>query len=48
MIDEGPGADFRWLLHTGDATVLYAGLGFQPTGPTVLERPAFRPIQIEP
>ena len=48
MIDEGPGADFRWLLHTGDAAVLYAGLGFKPTGPTVLERPAYRPIQIEP
>ena len=29
MIDEGPGAEFRWLLHTGDATFLYASFGFR-------------------
>jgi GNAT superfamily N-acetyltransferase len=28
MIDGGPGADFRWLLHTADAHGLYAGFGF--------------------
>ena len=48
MIEEGPGADFRWLLHTGDATFLYASLGFRPTERTVLERPAGRPSVLEP
>jgi predicted N-acetyltransferase YhbS len=48
MIDDGPGADFRWLLHTGDATFLYASFGFRPTDRTVLERPAGRPSVVEP
>ncbi|MDT5012761.1 MAG: hypothetical protein QOH57_4378 [Mycobacterium sp.] len=48
MIDDGPGADYRWLLHTGDATFLYASFGFRPTDRTVLERPAGRPSIIEP
>ena len=48
MIDDGPGADFRWLLHTGDATFLYASFGFRPTDRTVLERPANRPNIVEP
>jgi GNAT superfamily N-acetyltransferase len=48
MIDDGPGADFRWLLHTGDATFLYASFGFRPTDRTVLERPAGRPHILEP
>lgn len=48
MIDEGPGADFRWLLHTGDASFLYASFGFRPTDRTVLERPAGRPHILEP
>ena len=48
MIDEGPGADYRWLLHTGDATFLYASFGFRPTDRTVLERPAGRPHVVEP
>jgi predicted N-acetyltransferase YhbS len=48
MIDDGPGADFRWLLHTGDATFLYASFGFRPTDRTVLERPAGRPNIVEP
>lgn len=39
MIDDGPGAEFRWMLHTADAHGLYAKFGFaEPT--TVLERPA--------
>jgi GNAT superfamily N-acetyltransferase len=39
MIEEGPGAGFRWLLHTDDAASLYERFGFAaPTG-TVLERP---------
>lgn len=28
MIDEGPGAGFRWLLHTADAHGLYGRFGF--------------------
>lgn len=40
MIDEGPGADFRWLLHTRDAQPLYAPFGFAPPDRTYLERPA--------
>jgi GNAT superfamily N-acetyltransferase len=48
MIDDGPGANFRWLLHTGDATFLYASFGFRPTDRTVLERPAGGPAVIEP
>lgn len=39
MVDVGPGADFRWLLHTADAHGLYAGLGFAVPDATLLERP---------
>jgi GNAT superfamily N-acetyltransferase len=39
MIDDGPGAEFRWMLHTSDAHGLYARFGFvEPT--TVMERPS--------
>lgn len=40
MVDEGPGRDFRWMLHTADAHGLYAGFGFRPPPTTCLERPA--------
>jgi GNAT superfamily N-acetyltransferase len=43
MIDRGPGAGFRWLLHTADAHGLYAGFGFAEPDTTLLERPAARP-----
>jgi GNAT superfamily N-acetyltransferase len=39
MIDEGPGADFRWLLHTDDAASLYERFGFAAPTSRVLERP---------
>jgi GNAT superfamily N-acetyltransferase len=39
MIEEGPGARFRWLLHTNDAHDLYAEFGFAPPDGTLLERP---------
>jgi GNAT superfamily N-acetyltransferase len=39
MVDEGPGAGFRWLLHTADAHGLYEQLGFRPPDQTLLERP---------
>ena len=39
MIDEGPGAHFRWLLHTGDAHDLYREFGFSEPDHKLLERP---------
>jgi GNAT superfamily N-acetyltransferase len=39
MIEEGPGADFRWLLHTADAHALYERFGFAEPDSSVLERP---------
>ena len=43
MIENGPGADFRWLLFTKDAHALYRKFGFAEPGPTVMERPSTRP-----
>jgi GNAT superfamily N-acetyltransferase len=40
MIDEGPGASYRWMLHTRDAHGLYARFGFAPPTDTYLERPS--------
>lgn len=40
MIDDGPGARFRWMLHTADAHELYARFGFERPDRTYLERPA--------
>ncbi len=43
MIDDGPGAHFRWMLHTDEAHGLYAKFGFAaPTG-TYMERPGRAP-----
>ena len=39
MVDEGPGAAYRWLLHTEDAHGRYAAPGFAPPDHTLLERP---------
>ncbi|MEQ4205851.1 GNAT family N-acetyltransferase [Actinopolymorpha sp. B9G3] len=39
MIDRGPGAHFRWALHTDDAHGLYAQFGFSPPDQRYLERP---------
>lgn len=38
MIDRGPGADFRWMLHTSDARGLYERFGFAPPDDRYLER----------
>jgi ribosomal protein S18 acetylase RimI-like enzyme len=38
MIERGPGARFRWILHTADAHGLYERFGFAPPDGTVLER----------
>jgi ribosomal protein S18 acetylase RimI-like enzyme len=43
MIDNGPGAEFRWLLFTKDAQALYRRFGFAEPGPTVMERVGPRP-----
>jgi GNAT superfamily N-acetyltransferase len=45
MVERGPGAHFRWMLHTGDAHGLYAKFGFQPPDRTYLERPGRAPAQ---
>jgi GNAT superfamily N-acetyltransferase len=42
MIDRGPGAGFRWTLHTADAHDLYRKFGFTEPGTNSMERP-FRP-----
>ncbi len=39
MIDEGPGADFRWTLFTGDAHGLYRQHGFAEPDATAMVRP---------
>ena len=39
MIDRGPGAGFRWTLHTADAHGLYRKFGFAEPDHTYLERP---------
>lgn len=43
MIDNGPGADFLWTLHTHDAHSLYETFGFVPADHTCMERPSGRP-----
>jgi GNAT superfamily N-acetyltransferase len=42
MIEDGPGARFRWMLHTADAHALYARFGFAAPDHTYLERPSRR------
>lgn len=39
MIDEGPGARFRWTLFTGDAHGLYEQFGFARPDMTAMVRP---------
>jgi GNAT superfamily N-acetyltransferase len=39
MIENGPYARRRWLLHTGDAHDLYRRFGFRPPGERLMERP---------
>ena len=40
MIEQGPGVNFRWLLHTANAHRLYERYGFAVPDSTFLERPA--------
>lgn len=39
MVEAGPGADFRWMLHTEDAHDLYASFGFAAPDHTYMELP---------
>jgi GNAT superfamily N-acetyltransferase len=39
MIDNGPYAETRWILHTMDAHKLYEKFGFGPPSDRVMERP---------
>jgi GNAT superfamily N-acetyltransferase len=39
MIDRGPGAGFRWTLHTADAHGLYGKFGFAEPDSMYMERP---------
>jgi GNAT superfamily N-acetyltransferase len=43
MIDRGPGASMRWMLHTADAHGLYRQFGFRAADEKYLERPAAPP-----
>ena len=43
MIDRGPLAERRWILHTEDAHELYRKLGFDAPSYKLMERPARRP-----
>ncbi|RLK55285.1 acetyltransferase (GNAT) family protein [Actinokineospora cianjurensis] len=40
MIDDGPGARFRWMLHTKDAHTLYQSFGFAAPDETYMDRPS--------
>jgi N-acetyltransferase len=42
MVDEGPGAGLRWMLHTDDAHGLYRSFGFAAPNGRYLERPSGR------
>jgi ribosomal protein S18 acetylase RimI-like enzyme len=39
-VERGPYAHCRWLLHTSNASELYAKVGFGPPDPTLKQRPA--------
>lgn len=39
MVEDGPGRDFRWMLHTSDAHELYRRFGFGEPEFDFMERP---------
>jgi GNAT superfamily N-acetyltransferase len=43
LVENGPGSDFRWMLHTADAHDLYRKFGFTEPNSRYLERPSSRP-----
>jgi RimJ/RimL family protein N-acetyltransferase/GNAT superfamily N-acetyltransferase len=48
MVDQGPGATRRWMLHTADAHGLYRQYGFAAPDSRYLERPRERPAVPDP
>ncbi len=48
MIEDGPGKEFRWLLHTADAHGLYRQFGFTAPDATIMERASRRPTATNP
>jgi N-acetylglutamate synthase-like GNAT family acetyltransferase len=48
MIEDGPGKEFRWLLHTADAHDLYRQFGFTAPDATIMERASRRPAATNP
>ncbi len=46
MIEDGPGQEFQWLLHTADAHGLYRQFGFAAPDSTFMERASPRPRQV--
>ena len=46
MIDDGPGAAFRWTLFTDDAHGLYAQFGFTAPDHRAMVRPSTRPVRM--
>ena len=43
MVERGPFAGAKWLLHTEDAHELYRGFGFEQPGYKLMERPSAAP-----
>jgi GNAT superfamily N-acetyltransferase len=48
MIDNGPGRDFRWMLHTSDAHDLYRKFGFGEPDHRYMERASRRTAPPDP
>lgn len=48
MVDEGPGAGFRWMLHTRDAHGLYERFGFAPPDDRFMERAEAARVEAAP
>ena len=46
MVDDGPGAEFRWTLFTDDAHGLYAGFGFAAPDHRAMVRPSTRTPEV--
>ncbi len=48
MIEDGPGKEFRWLLHTANAHGLCREFGFTAPNATIMERASRRPTATNP
>jgi GNAT superfamily N-acetyltransferase len=47
MVDDGPGAAFRWTLFTGDAHGLYEQFGFSTPDASAMVRPGTRTVRTD-